>query len=166
VLGRALWLLTRVCTFLSLTFSDGEFTWKKDNTKCTLSNINIEIKRGQLVAIVGDVSCGKSSLLSALQGEMPKMNGRIELNGTVAYCPQQAWIQNASLKNNITFGLSFREGQYDRAISAAELKPDIAILPGGDETEIGEKGINLSGGQKQRVSIARAVYQDVRIPPL
>lgn len=139
----------------------GEFEWKPGER--TLRNINLEVKRGQLVAVVGEVGSGKSSLLSALLGDIPKVSGRVTLNGSVAYCPQQAWIQNATLRNNITFGRAYNHEAYSHAIDSVELKPDISILPGGDETEIGEKGINLSGGQKQRVSLARAVYQDADI---
>ncbi|XP_053206592.1 ATP-binding cassette sub-family C member 3-like [Panonychus citri] len=128
----------------------------------TLQKINMQVKPGSLVAIVGSVGSGKSSLLSAILGEMEKISGRININGkySIAYVAQQAWIQNSSLKNNILFGSPFDKIKYNRVISACALEPDIAYLPGGDETEIGEKGINLSGGQKQRVSLARACYSD------
>ncbi|XP_053202213.1 multidrug resistance-associated protein 1-like [Panonychus citri] len=131
-------------------------------TKPSLRHINMKVKPGSFVAIVGSVGSGKSSLLSAILGEMEKISGRININGkySIAYVAQQAWIQNTSLKNNILFGSPFDESKYNQVISACALEPDIAYLPGGDETEIGEKGINLSGGQKQRVSLARACYSD------
>ncbi|CAG8701408.1 5708_t:CDS:10, partial [Dentiscutata erythropus] len=128
-----------------------------------LSDINFTISRGDLVAIVGSVGSGKSSLLSALVGEMKNVGGEIIFGGTVGYCPQTAWIQNATLRENITFGLPFDEEKYQRVIKDCCLEPDLAILPAGDMTEIGEKGINLSGGQKQRINIARAVYFDADI---
>jgi ATP-binding cassette, subfamily C (CFTR/MRP), member 1 len=89
---------------------------------------------------------------------MDKIRGSVNIDGTLAYVPQQAWIQNATLQDNITFGKPFNKRFYDQVVEACALKTDFAMLPGGDQTEIGEKGINLSGGQKQRVSIARAVY--------
>jgi ATP-binding cassette subfamily C (CFTR/MRP) protein 1 len=128
-----------------------------------LRNINFSIPRGSLVAVVGSVGSGKSSLLSALVGEMKKVHGEIEFGGSVGYCPQSAWIQNATLRDNITFGLPFDEEKYRRVVKDCCLEPDLAVLPDGDLTEIGEKGINLSGGQKQRVSVARAVYYNADI---
>uniref|UniRef100_A0A8C1UB62 Multidrug resistance-associated protein 1 n=1 Tax=Cyprinus carpio TaxID=7962 RepID=A0A8C1UB62_CYPCA len=113
---------------------------------------------GALVAVVGHVGSGKSSLLSALLGEMQKQEGYVSIKGSVAYVPQQAWIQNATLKDNILFGRDAKDSWYQKVVEACALLPDLEILPGGDSTEIGEKGVNLSGGQKQRVSVARAVY--------
>ena len=137
------------------------------------------------------MGAGKSSLLSALLGEMnivqdpaadtsggldssqlipavhcPEQKGqeaKININGTTAYVPQQAWIQNASLRDNIIFGREFREKFYNQVIEACSLLLDIDLMPDGDETEIGEKGINLSGGQKQRVSLARSIYSGADI---
>lgn len=128
----------------------------------TLKNVNIQVKKGSFVAIVGSVGSGKSSLLSALLGEMNCVHGKINISGEleIAYVAQQAWIQNTTLKNNILFGLPYNDERYRKVIEACALGPDIEFLPGGDETEIGEKGINLSGGQKQRVSLARACYSD------
>uniref|UniRef100_A0A669BLK1 Multidrug resistance-associated protein 1 n=1 Tax=Oreochromis niloticus TaxID=8128 RepID=A0A669BLK1_ORENI len=124
------------------------------------SVLNINIPEGSLVAVVGHVGSGKSSLLSALLGEMDKLEGSVTVKGSVAYVPQQAWIQNSSLKDNIIFGHERRQSWYQHVVEACALQPDLEILPAGDDTEIGEKGVNLSGGQKQRVSLARAVYCD------
>ncbi|KZP33097.1 P-loop containing nucleoside triphosphate hydrolase protein [Athelia psychrophila] len=121
------------------------------------------VPRGSLVAIVGPVGSGKSSLLQGLIGEMRRDAGHISFGGRVSYCPQTAWIQNATLRNNITFGRSFDEDRYWQAVDNASLLPDLDALPDGDATEIGEKGINLSGGQKQRVSIARALYSNADV---
>ncbi|KAF9325126.1 hypothetical protein BGZ91_002564 [Linnemannia elongata] len=128
-----------------------------------LKNIDLKIPRGQLVAIVGAVGSGKSSLLNALVGEMKKVSGTMSYGGTIGYCPQSAWIQNATVKDNILFGLPLDEARYQRVIKDCALERDIQILPDGDQTEIGERGINLSGGQKQRVNIARAVYYDADV---
>ena len=121
------------------------------------------MRKGQCVAVVGTVGSGKSSLISALLGEMDKISGRVNTVGKIAFVPQQAWIQNATLQDNILFGRPLDTKRYEQVIQACALKPDLEILPGGDQTEIGEKGINLSGGQKQRVSLARAVYNDADI---
>lgn len=94
---------------------------------------------------------------------MDKLSGKVNTYGSVAYVSQQAWIQNATLKDNILFGQPLNTELYEKVIEACALKPDLEILPGGDMTEIGEKGINLSGGQKQRVSLARAVYANADI---
>ncbi|XP_067407154.1 multidrug resistance-associated protein 1 isoform X1 [Emydura macquarii macquarii] len=141
----------------SITVKNATFSWSR-NDPPSLNDINFTVPEGSLVAIVGQVGCGKSSLLSALLGEMDKKEGYVAVKGSVAYVPQQAWIQNATLKDNIIFGRELKESRYKRVIEACALLPDIEILPTGDRTEIGEKGVNLSGGQKQRVSLARAVY--------
>ncbi|KAF9938627.1 hypothetical protein BGZ67_010647 [Mortierella alpina] len=135
----------------------------KDKNTFGLKNIDLKIPRGQLVAIVGAVGSGKSSLLNALVGEMRKTSGSMEYGGTIGYCPQSAWIQNATVKDNILFGLPLDETRYKKVIKDCALERDIQILPDGDQTEIGERGINLSGGQKQRVNIARAVYFDADV---
>ncbi|KAG0351394.1 hypothetical protein BGZ54_003269 [Gamsiella multidivaricata] len=135
----------------------------EDKGSFSLKNIDLKIPRGQLVAIVGAVGSGKSSLLNALVGEMRKTGGQMEYGGSIGYCPQSAWIQNATVKDNILFGLPFDEARYLQVLKDCALERDIQILPDGDQTEIGERGINLSGGQKQRVNIARAVYFDADV---
>uniref|UniRef100_A0A3Q2E358 ATP binding cassette subfamily C member 3 n=1 Tax=Cyprinodon variegatus TaxID=28743 RepID=A0A3Q2E358_CYPVA len=141
---------------------NGKFTWAKEDQP-VLHNINVMVPQGSLVAVVGHVGCGKSSLISALLGDMEKQEGEVSVRGSVAYVPQQAWIQNATLRDNILFGNSFNEQKYHRVLDACALTPDLEVLPGGDMTEIGEKGINLSGGQRQRVSLARALYSNADV---
>ncbi|XP_068065704.1 ATP-binding cassette sub-family C member 3 isoform X1 [Anomalospiza imberbis] len=141
----------------AISVRNATFSWGKE-LKPTLKDINMLIPSGSLVAIVGHVGCGKSSLVSALLGEMEKLEGEVAVKGSVAYVPQQAWIQNATLKDNILFGQAPNEEKYEDVLESCALKTDLEVLPGGDQTEIGEKGINLSGGQRQRVSLARAVY--------
>ncbi|KAJ3010103.1 hypothetical protein HKX48_007579 [Thoreauomyces humboldtii] len=126
----------------------------------SLRNINIEIPKGALVAIVGPVGSGKSSLLNALIGEMKRKSGVVAFSGTLGYCPQQAWIQNSTLRDNITFGRAFDRTKYLRTLRDCALEQDLQVLTDGDMTQIGERGINLSGGQKQRVNLARCCYFD------
>ncbi|ELU39833.1 canalicular multispecific organic anion transporter 1 [Rhizoctonia solani AG-1 IA] len=123
-----------------------------------LKDINLSLPRGQLCAIVGPVGSGKSSLLQGLIGEMRRERGSVTFGGSVGYCPQTAWIQSATVRDNITFGREFDEARYWEAVRVACLQSDLDMLPSGDLTEVGEKGISLSGGQKQRINIARAVY--------
>uniref|UniRef100_A0A6Q2X6E6 ABC-type glutathione-S-conjugate transporter n=1 Tax=Esox lucius TaxID=8010 RepID=A0A6Q2X6E6_ESOLU len=141
-----------------VVIESGTFGWSKEGPPC-LRRIDVRVKKGSLVAVVGHVGSGKSSLLSAMLGETEKRSGQVSVKGSVAYVPQQAWIQNATLKDNIMFGQERKESWYHRVVEACALLPDLEILPAGDGTEIGEKGLNLSGGQKQRVSLARAVYR-------
>uniref|UniRef100_A0A8C8CGX2 ABC-type glutathione-S-conjugate transporter n=1 Tax=Oncorhynchus tshawytscha TaxID=74940 RepID=A0A8C8CGX2_ONCTS len=137
---------------------NGMFSWTKEGPPC-LKRINVRVPQGSLVAVVGHVGSGKSSLLSAMLGETEKRSGSVSIKGSVAYVPQQAWIQNATVQDNVTFGREKQKTWYQRVLDACALLPDLEILPAGDSTEIGEKGLNLSGGQKQRVSLARAVYR-------
>uniref|UniRef100_A0A8C9FBP1 Canalicular multispecific organic anion transporter 1 n=1 Tax=Pavo cristatus TaxID=9049 RepID=A0A8C9FBP1_PAVCR len=146
----------------AVRFSEATFTWEQDGN-AVIRDVTLDIKPGSLVAVVGAVGSGKSSLISAMLGEMENIKGHINIQGSLAYVPQQAWIQNATLKDNILFGSELDEARYQKVIKACALLPDLELLPAGDQTEIGEKGINLSGGQKQRVSLARAVYNDADI---
>ncbi|XP_069548711.1 ATP-binding cassette sub-family C member 2 [Brachyistius frenatus] len=146
----------------AVSIRDGSFAWESEGEPL-LKNVSLEIKPGRLVAVVGAVGSGKSSLISALLGEMHSTKGFINIMGSVAFVPQQAWIQNATLRDNVLFGTPYEERRFQEVIQACALTPDLELLPGGDLTEIGEKGINLSGGQKQRVSLARAAFSQADI---
>uniref|UniRef100_A0A7N8XVA8 ATP-binding cassette, sub-family C (CFTR/MRP), member 2 n=1 Tax=Mastacembelus armatus TaxID=205130 RepID=A0A7N8XVA8_9TELE len=130
---------------------------------CVFASVSLDIKPGRLVAVVGAVGSGKSSLMSAVLGEMHCTKGFVNIKGSLAFVPQQAWIQNATLRDNILFGSPHEDKRLQEVVEACALVPDLELLPGGDLTEIGEKGINLSGGQKQRVSLARAAYSQADI---
>ncbi|TRY79300.1 hypothetical protein TCAL_05131 [Tigriopus californicus] len=128
-------------------------------------NITVCVPQGCLVAVVGQVGSGKSTLLAAILGEAERLEGEVCVNGsTIAYVSQEAWIQNASVKNNIIFAKDKPDHQwYKQVIEACSLEQDLHQLMDGDQTLIGEKGINLSGGQKQRIAIARAAYSSADI---
>ncbi|KAF9139964.1 hypothetical protein BGX30_007218 [Mortierella sp. GBA39] len=151
-----------------LSNQEGTAEANEDNTdttppKPTLRNITLSVKNKSLTAVVGRVGQGKSSLLNAIIGEMYKQEGTICVRGRIAYVPQQAFIVNATVRDNIIFGNPFDQEHYRRVLTACGLDPDLDLLPAGDMTEIGERGINLSGGQKQRVSLARATYDNADI---
>ncbi|KAK4540267.1 hypothetical protein LTR36_009672 [Oleoguttula mirabilis] len=123
-----------------------------------IRGIDLDIGRNELVAVIGSVGSGKSSLLGALAGDMRRTTGNVTFGASRAFCPQYAWIQNATVKQNIIFGKDFDERWYNEVVDACALRPDLEMLPSGDLTEIGERGITVSGGQKQRLNIARAIY--------
>ncbi|KAG0096414.1 hypothetical protein BGZ93_004576 [Podila epicladia] len=123
-----------------------------------LCNVNLQIPRGSLVAVVGPVGSGKSSLLQAMVGNMTMSQGEIIRGTNISYASQTAWIQNATIRDNILFDTPMDEDRYRRVIKACCLEQDLKLFPFGDQTEIGERGVNLSGGQKARLSLARSVY--------
>lgn len=128
-----------------------------------LEHLNLSISRNELLGVVGSVGCGKTSLLAAIAGEMRQTTGQVQQGSNIAYCSQYAWIQNATVRDNITFGQPFVQKWYDQVVDACALKPDFKMFTAGDQTEVGERGITLSGGQKQRLSIARAIYFNASI---
>uniref|UniRef100_A0A3Q3X1T6 Uncharacterized protein n=1 Tax=Mola mola TaxID=94237 RepID=A0A3Q3X1T6_MOLML len=172
------------CATSAPQICSGYFTWTDGPP--TLSNVDIKIPLGKLTMIVGQVGCGKSSLLLAALGEMQRVSGTVTWNsydyclllhyafvrflktsdrkrGAVAYASQKPWLLNATVVENITFEMPMIKPRYKAVIEACSLQPDIDILPQGDQTEIGERGINLSGGQRQRISVARALYQQTNL---
>ncbi|XP_071665798.1 multidrug resistance-associated protein 1-like isoform X4 [Patagioenas fasciata] len=143
----------------AVEFIGGSFCWEKNGLP-VLKNLSVSIPEGSLVTIVGQVGSGKSSFLSAVLGEMEKLEGTVQRRGSVAYVSQQAWIQNDTLQENILFGANLNRPYYELVLESCALLPDLEQLPNGDQTEIGERGVNISGGQKQRVSLARALYSN------
>ncbi|OQR95871.1 ATP-binding Cassette (ABC) Superfamily [Thraustotheca clavata] len=133
------------------------------NGPSLLNGVLLSMQNSGLVAVVGAVGSGKSTLLKGVLGDVYCNTGNVYRKGSVAYVAQQPFIQNATLRENICFGLPFDASNYDRVLAVSCLTADIAVLPHGDRTEIGEKGINLSGGQRTRVALARAMYQDADI---
>lgn len=137
---------------------DATFAWSRYEDKNALEDINFSASKGELTCVVGRVGAGKSSFLQTLLGDLWKRKGEVIVHGSVAYVAQQAWVMNATVKENIVFGRRWDAAFYEKTIKACALIEDFAQLPDGDETEVGERGISLSGGQKARLTLARAVY--------
>ncbi|DBA68013.1 TPA: hypothetical protein ACH3X2_014044 [Trebouxia sp. C0005] len=146
-----------------------------DDEKITLHGLKLEVAQGELLGICGEVGSGKSSLLAALLGELQPLAASLSslqqagsvpidtgtgpvMKGTVAYCCQVPWVDAGTIRDNIVFGKAYEEQWYVRVVTACALTDDLAMLPWGDLTEIGERGVNLSGGQKARLALARAAY--------
>ena len=121
-------------------------------------DVSLKMPKGALIGIAGMTGSGKSSLLSAILGEMSTLTGHVQCQGRLGLCQQEAWIQLGSIKENILFSKPFEESRYQQVLDASCLTSDLARFPDGDRTLIGEGGVNLSGGQKQRLAIARLLY--------
>ncbi|KAB2598731.1 ABC transporter C family member 10-like [Pyrus ussuriensis x Pyrus communis] len=147
----------------SIVIKSADFSWVENISKPTLRNINLEVSPGEKVAICGEVGSGKSSLLAAILGEIPNVRGNIQVFGKTAYVSQTAWIQTGTIQENILFGSLMDTERYRETLERCSLVKDLELLPYGDLTEIGERGVNLSGGQKQRIQLARALYQNADI---
>ncbi|XP_033865352.2 ATP-binding cassette sub-family C member 4-like isoform X1 [Acipenser ruthenus] len=137
--------------------------WDKNLDAPTLQNVSFTVHPGQLLAVIGPVGAGKSSLLSAILGELPQDRGDVKVKGKLGFAAQQPWVFSGTLRSNILFGMEYNPQKYEQVIGACALNKDIDILPDGDMTVIGDRGATLSGGQKARVNLARAVYQDTDI---
>ncbi|XP_053528124.1 ATP-binding cassette sub-family C member 6 isoform X4 [Artibeus jamaicensis] len=145
-----------------ISVQEGTFAWSQESPPC-LHRINLTVPQGCLLAVVGPVGAGKSSLLSALLGELSKVEGSVNIKGPVAYVPQEAWVQNSSVVENVCFRQELDPLWLERVLEACALWPDVGSFPAGVHTQIGEQGMNLSGGQKQRLSLARAVYRKAAV---
>ncbi len=137
---------------------DATFRWDRNEGTNCLEDIDFVARKGELSCIVGRVGSGKTSFLEAVLGDIWKVQGEVTVHGAIAYAPQQPWVMNASVKENIVFGHRWDPGFYEKTLNACALVEDLKSLPDGDQTEVGERGISLSGGQKARLALARAVY--------
>ncbi|KAB0797846.1 hypothetical protein PPYR_08839 [Photinus pyralis] len=178
VLGETLISIDRITKFLTsaeiilndaekmvansgaIEITHGTAKW---NTKITLENITFAANPGSLIAVIGQVGCGKSSLINALLKELPLTSGRISVNGSVSYAPQDPWLFGGSVRDNILFGQKVDLLRYKEVIRVCALECDLQLLPFGDNTIVGGRGSSLSGGQKARISLARAVYRQADI---
>ncbi|XP_061696778.1 ATP-binding cassette subfamily C member 4-like [Syngnathoides biaculeatus] len=137
--------------------------WDKMQDAPTLQNVSLTVRPDQLLAVIGPVASGKSSLLNAILGELSPESGTVKVRGDLTYASQQPWILPGTVRSNILFGKELNRLKYDKVLRACALKRDMELLPGGDLACVGDRGSNLSGGQKARISLARAVYQDADI---
>uniref|UniRef100_A0A5F4WMR0 Multidrug resistance-associated protein 4 n=1 Tax=Callithrix jacchus TaxID=9483 RepID=A0A5F4WMR0_CALJA len=137
--------------------------WDKASETPTLQGLSFTVRPGELLAVVGPVGAGKSSLLSAVLGELAPSHGLVNVRGRIAYVSQQPWVFSGTVRSNILFGKKYEKERYEKVIKACALKKDLQLLEDGDLTVIGDRGTTLSGGQKARVNLARAVYQDADI---
>ncbi|XP_058040750.1 ATP-binding cassette sub-family C member 4 [Ahaetulla prasina] len=146
-----------------LNIQDLTCSWDKTMEMATLQDISFTVKPGELLTVIGPVGAGKSSLLSAVLGELSTIKGLIDVQGKIAYVSQQPWVFSGTVRNNILFGKEYRKEKYEKVLRVCALKKDIEQLEDGDLTMVGDRGATLSGGQKARINLARAVYQDADI---
>ncbi|XP_057547950.1 ABC transporter C family member 10-like isoform X2 [Amaranthus tricolor] len=151
------------CRNDAIVIKSANFSWEISQSNPTLKNINLIVRSGERIAICGEVGSGKSALLAAILGEVQKLDGTVDVYGRIAYVSQTTWIQTGTIRENILFGSSMNDIRYQETLRRCSLVKDLELLPYGDLTEIGERGINLSGGQKQRIQLARALYKDADI---
>ncbi|XP_057661013.1 probable multidrug resistance-associated protein lethal(2)03659 isoform X1 [Diorhabda carinulata] len=137
--------------------------WGSSQDENTISNINFNVGPQQLVAIVGAVGSGKTSLLQAIMKELPLSQGTKDVVGKISYASQEPWLFAGTIKQNILFGEPWDAKKYERVIKVCALERDLSILPHGDRSLVGDRGISLSGGQRARINLARAVYKEADI---
>lgn len=147
---------------IGVFFHDVSVKWNLTGED-VLSNINFNARKNELTAIVGPVGSGKSTLFQVILKELPIAKGTLDVNGTISYASQEPWLFSGTIKENILFGEEMNPKRYKEVCHVCALEKDFSILPNGDETTVGDKGITLSGGQKARINLARAVYKDADI---
>ncbi|KAE9462816.1 hypothetical protein C3L33_05277, partial [Rhododendron williamsianum] len=146
-----------------ISISTTRISWDSSSLKPTLNDINLVVRCGEKIAVCGEVGSGKSTLIAAILGEVPDINGIVQVYGEIAYVSQTAWIQTGAIQENILFGCTMDQNRYQEVLEKCSPKKDLEMLPFGDCTIIGERGVNLSGGQKQWVQLAHALYKDADI---
>ncbi|KAK1124888.1 hypothetical protein K0M31_006238 [Melipona bicolor] len=137
--------------------------WEPSQIENTLENVNVEIEKGKMYAIIGMVGTGKSSLLSAVLGEINVTGGHVRVNGSLSYAGQEAWVFGSTVRQNILFGQPYDRHRYQKVVKACSLQRDFKQFPQGDQTIVGERGSSLSGGQKARINLARSLYRQADI---
>lgn len=154
--------LVKVCPTVAVEFNNVSASWENNKDR-TLKDLNLTAKTGQLLAVIGPVGAGKSSLLQLILGELPILNGTANINGEVSYGCQEPWLFTGTVRSNILFGLTYDRKRYQEVVKHCALLTDFEQLPDGDKTVVGERGTSLSGGQRARVNLARAVYKNANI---
>ncbi|XP_078045915.1 putative multidrug resistance-associated protein lethal(2)03659 isoform X1 [Augochlora pura] len=137
--------------------------WEPGQSENTLDEVNLDLEKGKLYAVIGMVGAGKSSLLSAILGEIEVTEGHVKINGSLSYAGQEAWVFGSSVRQNILFGQTYDRHRYQRVVKACSLLRDFKQFPHGDQTVVGERGSSLSGGQKARINLARSLYRQADI---
>nr|CAD7423626.1 unnamed protein product [Timema monikensis] len=146
-----------------LSIFNASATWVKNSAEPTLKDISLSVEPNKLIAVIGPVGAGKTSLLHMMLGELPVTSGYISVNGLMSYASQEPWLFAGSVRQNILFGQQFDRERYFEVVNVCSLERDFTLLPYGDKTIVGDKGISLSGGQRARINLARACYKNADI---
>ncbi|KAG5866797.1 hypothetical protein JTB14_031470 [Gonioctena quinquepunctata] len=146
-----------------IAMKDVTAKWIRSNSDTVLNNINLKVPRGKLIAVIGPVGCGKSSLLQTLLGELDIVGGTMNIKGNYSYASQEPWVFASTIRQNIVFGDEYDKKKYKEVIRICALENDLNQFPSRDLTIVGDKGASLSGGQKARINLARAVYRNADI---
>jgi len=160
---KHIWNKSELYTEPAVIIRQASLKWSRVQPEYTLHDIDMEVKRKQLVSIVGPVGSGKTTLLHLILKELPLEKGTLTLNGQVSYASQEPWLFIGSIRQNIIFGEEFNHKKYQEVIKVCALERDLTLFPYGDKTIVGERGVTLSGGQKSRINLARAVYKEADI---
>ncbi|KAK6644533.1 hypothetical protein RUM43_000800 [Polyplax serrata] len=155
--------LTPKSPSIEVRFENVTAKWKVDHQEPTLNNVTTTVPPNRLIALIGPIGSGKSSFLQAILKELPPQTGNVIVNGSISYASQEPWLFVGSIRQNILFGQEYNKQRYQQVVQVCALKRDFELLPYGDKTLIGERGISLSGGQRARINLARAVYKEADI---